>query len=150
MHNKYYYNSSTLICILMNSLWSCILSCCAHGALSQTRPRSEVSPMGKSNSSNTVTLEPRKKSGNRLLRTHMCVKTIRHQLKLPIRWNERYSAVIFKPWQTHALIELHIFQLHWFALATFRSKMSFKGVVQTIIKRKTVTYGQCFQRELCH
>ena len=44
--------------------------------------------------------------------THVCVEAVGHELKLPVRGDEGDGAVVLEAGQTHALVELDVFQLH--------------------------------------
>lgn len=42
----------------------------------------------------------------------LCIESIRHELELSVRRNERDSAVVLEAIQAHTLMELDILQLH--------------------------------------
>ena len=46
----------------------------------------------------------------------MSVEAVGHELKLSVRGDKRDCAVVLEARQTHALVELHILQLHGFTL----------------------------------
>lgn len=48
----------------------------------------------------------------------MGVEAVGHELKLAVRRDEGDGAVILKAGQPHALVELHVLQLHRLAFAT--------------------------------
>jgi len=49
------------------------------------------------------------------------VESVRHQLKLSIRRNERDGPVVVKPRQTDTLVKLDVFQLNGLALSSTRA-----------------------------
>ena len=53
-----------------------------------------------------------------ILEAYMSVKSVRHELKFSIGWDEWNSAIILKSGQADTLVELNIFQLHCFTLAS--------------------------------
>lgn len=55
------------------------------------------------------------------LRTHVCVETVGHELELAVRRDEGDGAVVLKR-EPHALVELHVLQLHGLAFATCRER----------------------------
>ena len=52
-----------------------------------------------------------------ILEAYMSVKSVWHELKFSIRWDEWNGAIILKSGQADTLVELNVFQLHRFALA---------------------------------
>ena len=52
--------------------------------------------------------------------THVGVEAVGHELELAVGWDEGDGAVILKARQPHALVELHVLQLHGLAFATCR------------------------------
>lgn len=56
-------------------------------------------------------------------RANLCGETIRHQLKLAIRWNEGNGSIVFESGEPHTLVELDILQVHCFPLANIPSSL---------------------------
>ena len=54
--------------------------------------------------------------------THVGVEAVGHELELAVGWDEGDGAVIIKARQPHALVELHVLQLHGLAFATCRER----------------------------
>jgi hypothetical protein len=69
-------------------------------------------------------------------------KTVRHQLKVTIRRNERDGSVGLEARQTHTLMELDIFQLHSLALTSYEHQQHWLFIRCTYCDR-------CFQRGPC-
>lgn len=54
--------------------------------------------------------------------THVCVETVGHELELAVRRDEGDGAVVLEAREPHALVELHVLQLHGLAFATCRER----------------------------
>lgn len=64
-------------------------------------------------------------TNNELLKNSQCpshrgVETVGHELTLAVRRDERNGAVVLEAWQTDALMELHILQLHRLTLLPWK------------------------------
>lgn len=78
-------------------------------------------------------------------RLHLRVQTIRHQLKLSVRWDEGDCAIVLETREPDTLMELHILQLHCLAACPCGRRVRERGR-----KGKGEKAGEMRGREFCY
>jgi hypothetical protein len=71
-------------------------------------------------------------------------KSVRHEFELAVRRYERYCAVIFKPGEPDALVELDVLHFDSFAPSSYRRKMLYQRQGEEY-KIMIAYFFQCFQ-----